>query len=560
MYLERYISTGKQRVIGTEREVFALRKDGSLFPMELSVSEVNVEGKRSFAGTIRDVSNRRKDEASLCLLDSIISSPNEAIFVRGIQGNVLQWNKGAELLYGYTAQEIIGRSANIIVPTKKISEYEDSIQHVIDGKEMQHLELNLLHKNGQKINVALAFSPVRDIKGQIAGIVVNSQDISRLKEVEQNLQRAKSYADKLIETANAMIILLDRNGNIELFNTAAEKITEYSSKEILGKNFFDLLIPEEQRSSMHKLHLQNISGYLHEEIEFPIITKTAKKRIITWRKSLFHRDHTVVGVLSFGIDVTEQRQQQELLRQAHSELEIRVKERTAELHLSNQILEKEIEDRQRAEETIASSLREKEVFLKEIHHRVKNNLQLVISILNLHIHDIDNEKSVDILSDIRDRMFAIAHLHETLYLSGNLVQVNIEEYLRGLVSNLIHSASEIAEVDVVFNVESVALNIDETLRCGLIVNELVLNSLKHAFFGRHKGLITISLSQKNKTSPLLISVLDDGIGLPQKSQFEKSRSIGFHLVEKLTEKLGGEVRYSNIPGACIEVSFIPEEH
>lgn len=381
-------------------------------------------------------------------------------------------------------------------------------------------------------------------------------------ELGASLERERRYRG-IIDSSLDAVVVISPLGSIEYFNPAAENLFGYLSDEVLGKNISELMASPEREKH---------DGYLERYIS------TGQRRIIGTERevfalrkngSLFPIELAVTEVvvgdkpLFAGVlrDVTEKRKQEQALRKTHAELEIRVKERTAELSLANQILEKEIQDRQRAEETIAATLREKEVFLKEIHHRVKNNLQLVISILNLHIHEMGENSGSDTLAEIRDRIFAIAHLHENLYQSGNLVQVRLEDYLRGLVANLIRSSTEL-NVDVTFDVQPVTLNVDETLRCGLIVNELVLNSLKHAFLGRTKGLISVAvaLAHDEQPKPLKIKVSDDGIGLPPEAQMKESRSIGFHLVEKLTEKLGGQVRYSNTPGACIEVSFIPEEH
>ncbi len=361
------------------------------------------------------------------------------------------------------------------------------------------------------------------------------------------------------------LIVIDRYGHIALFNTAAVKLFCYSEEEVLGKNV-SMLMPREE-AEHHDEHLERyistgkqriigtereVLGMRRDGTTFPIelaVTEVA-----------FKNERFFVGTIqNVSERRNEYRQQQQLLQKAHAELETRVKERTAELAMANQILEKEVQERKRAEEVIAATLREKEVFLKEIHHRVKNNLQLVISIVNLHMHRTGDDRAIDTLSEIRDRIYAIAHLHETLYQSGDLTKVNIEEYIRGLVTNLIHSSAEIDDVDVSYDIDSVSLNIDETLRCGLIINELVLNSLKHAFTGRLKGRIAISARKSSDNGEVSFTVSDDGVGLPKNPVHQESRSIGFHLVEKLTEKLGGTVRYSSTPGAKIEISFLPEK-
>lgn len=245
--------------------------------------------------------------------------------------------------------------------------------------------------------------------------------------------------------------------------------------------------------------------------------------------------------------------QEEMLRRSHDELEIRVQERTSELHRVNQELMGEIAERSRAEEALKVSLREKEVLLREIHHRVKNNLQIVSSILNLQGNYITDRKSLEMFADSQSRIKSIALIHELLYQNEDLAQTNFREYLYSLVTNLMRTYRVNSQINFDIDADPVHLSLDSAIHCGLIVTELVTNSLKYGFTGREEGTIFISI--KDRGDLFVLSVGDDGVGFPEDFDYRRSESLGLQLVNTLSEQIGGRLELEGGEGTKFTLAF-----
>jgi len=208
-----------------------------------------------------------------------------------------------------------------------------------------------------------------------------------------------------------------------------------------------------------------------------------------------------------------------------------------------------------AEERLKASLLEKEVLLREIHHRVKNNLQIISSLLNLQSRHIHDEPSLDMFQESRHRVRSMALVHEKLYRSGDMARIDFCEYLQSLANHLFMSYGvNSASVELDVDVKDVYLDINTSIPCGLIVNELVSNSLKHAFTGREKGRIRIVLQPENKNKFKLL-VSDDGVGLPRSLDVLNTDSLGLQLVTMLVEQLHGTLSIQRNQGTSFEIVF-----
>jgi len=191
-------------------------------------------------------------------------------------------------------------------------------------------------------------------------------------------------------------------------------------------------------------------------------------------------------------------------------------------------------ERKRMEEWIKASLKEKEVLLKEIHHRVKNNLQIISSLLNLQSEYIKDEQDLEIFKVSQNRIESMALIHEKLYQSEDLAQIDFSEYIRDLVASLFCSYElNLDAIELKINVEQIFLNIETAIPCGLIINELVLNSLKHAFPIGNSGEIYINLYE-NDENEIALTISDNGIGFSQDFDFRNTSSLGLQLVNALT--------------------------
>lgn len=216
---------------------------------------------------------------------------------------------------------------------------------------------------------------------------------------------------------------------------------------------------------------------------------------------------------------------------------------------------RDVTERKRAEGALRASLLEKEVLLKEVHHRVKNNLQVVSSLLSLRAGQTQSPEAQLALQDTEERIRSIALLHETLYRTGNLAQVDFPEYVESLCTHLCGTFGEVtARVKLERAVEPVALELDAAITCGLIINELVSNAFKYAFPNGRTGLITVALRYETPAR-IGLTVRDNGAGLPTGLDVTRTESLGLQLVQRLARKLGGTVTVQAAQGTIFHIGF-----
>jgi PAS domain S-box-containing protein len=254
-------------------------------------------------------------------------------------------------------------------------------------------------------------------------------------------------------------------------------------------------------------------------------------------------------------DITQRKYAEDELKNAYDQMENRVKERTAELSILNNTLQNEIIEHKKDEEKIISSLKEKEVLLKEIHHRVKNNMQIISSMLGLQSAYVNDNHLNDILKDSQNRIKSMALIHEKLYQSNNMANVDFNEYVNGLVKNLYYSYTINNEKIIVSSkIEKAAFNIDLAIPLGLIINELVSNSLKHAFPNDKQGQIDIVI-KSIENNMFELTVKDNGIGLSDNIDVNNTRTLGLNLVNALVSQIDGTLSITNDNGAEFKITF-----
>lgn len=315
--------------------------------------------------------------------------------------------------------------------------------------------------------------------------------------------------EAVVETAGDGIITADEFGRVESFNAAAERMFGYSAEEITGESVglflsageapFDVGLGEAVGSR------REASGRRKDGSAFPVELNA--------------------GEVDFGE------------RRIHT------------------LILRDITERKREEGEIKSSLREKEILLKEIHHRVKNNLQIISSLLNLQSGHIRDPRALEVFKEGQGRVRSMALIHEKLYQSDDLARVDFHEYISNLAAYLFRSY-EVNSGAVTLNVEAedVLLGVDTAIPCGLIINELVSNSLKHAFPAGTGGSINIRLRPAGPER-LTLAVSDDGVGLPPGFDARNTPSLGLQLVNTLARQLGGEVEVARGSGAEFKITF-----
>ncbi len=361
----------------------------------------------------------------------------------------------------------------------------------------------------------------KDEIGSMAGAVeVFRQNAIEKQAAEKELRKERDRSQNYLDIAGVMLVAIDKNQEVILINKKGCEILGYEQPEIIGQNWFDHFLPAEDRDAVKGVFDQLISGDAApvDYFENRILNQTGELRLVAWHNTIL-KDETnhIIGTLSSGEDIT---------------------------------------DRKNAQEQIKASLQEKEILLKEIHHRVKNNLQVISSLLRLQADAAGEYPHTDLFRESRNRIQSMALIHEALYRSGRLSQVDFAEYLRRVLDRLWRSYGvDRKEIVLTIDVEAVSLDLEEAIPCGLIINELISNSLKYAFPSGGKGEIRVHLHSVDEDELLLI-VGDNGVGLPADIDFKNTDTLGLHLVTILIEdQLHGRIDLDREGGAAYRMWF-----
>lgn len=367
----------------------------------------------------------------------------------------------------------------------------------------------LSYKSGEVGQLAQAFD-------EMAASMQTYQAKTRQSEMAilENEERYRTVA----ETASDGIITIDEESRICFVNRAAERIFGYPREEMIGQEV-TMLMPQHLRSVHH----------------------TAVNRYVeTGQRSRSWESVDLSGLQKSGQEVPIEISLGEFLKNGK--------------HFFTAII-RDVTDRKRAEEQIKASLREKEVLLQEIQHRVKNNLQLMSSLLHLQSGYIKDKQVLKMFQEYQTRVKSMALIHEQLYQSKDLARIDFDEYIQALAFNLFRSYGINSEdINLEMDMNDDLLDVDTAVPCGLMITELLSNSLKHAFPGGRKGKIWIELSS-DRDHGFILRVRDNGIGFPENLDFRDTNSLGLQLVNTLTAQLGGALELHRRDGTEFEIRF-----
>ncbi len=420
---------------------------------------------------------------------------------------------------------------------------------------MEAEEYDLLQHRDQLLVVNVKNTFITIIVGTLVSCIIFltvfyilDREIGERKKVEKAIRREMEFSDRLLNSSIDGIVAFDSECKFTLWNPGMESMTGINKSKTLGKSAFEVL-PFLKEIGEDKYYYETLKGnYVIAKDRWFYIPETGKEGYFeAYYSPIFDDSKNVVGGIAIMRDSTQRKYGLEALERTKEELERRVIERTAALSKVNEDLRKEITEKKKAEEQIKASLQEKTVLLREIHHRVKNNLQVISSLLNLQSGYIEDKKSLEIFRESQTRVRSMALIHEKLYQSKDLNKIEFSEYIKSLTKDLFSSYNiDFERINLITDMRGIYFEIDTAILCGLIINELVSNSLKHAFPGNRKGEIYIGLNKDNEHNYTLI-LKDNGIGFPPDINFRKTDSLGLQLVTTLTEQLGGKINL-NING------------
>jgi len=343
--------------------------------------------------------------------------------------------------------------------------------------------------------------------------------IGELEESEKKIKETRDFLENVINTSVDGIVIVDPQGILLRTNKALEKMIGYAEEELLGKHISELNCKEEE----------------HRKKGVEQAAQLFEKGFVEREESMWEKKDGTIFPSEFNMA---------LLKDGYGNI------------LGGVATARDITERRQAENLVKESLKEKEILLKEIHHRVKNNMQVISSLIKLQSSYIKDQHYIEIFKESQNRIKAMALIHEKLYQSKDLVNIDFSEYVKNLANGLIRSYGSGANtIGLKADIADVDLGVDAAMPCGLIINELVSNSLKHAFPNGKSGEIKISMHSINGSEIELI-VGDNGVGFPEDIDFRKTDSLGLQLVSTLTEgQLHGTVELKRDNGTEFKIKF-----
>ncbi len=354
-------------------------------------------------------------------------------------------------------------------------------------------------------------------------------DISHRKEVEDELRESEIRNRSLIDNIPD-IILVHQEGVIRYVNPAAIQGMGYTQDELINTPITRYIAPE-YIDTVKNAIVKRMDGVVIDPYEIEILMKSGARRNVVVRGTSisYFGSPSSLNVLT---DITEQKKIENSLRNFNEKLEVEVQRRTEELN---------------------KSLREKEVLLKEIHHRVKNNMQVVSSLLFVQARNVEEPKIRNILLESQNRIRSIALVHEELYQSTDFEKIDYSDYLKKIASHIFETFQvDLNQISLEISSNQVYIPIDKAVPCSLIVNELFSNSLKYSFPNGRVGWIKISLScDENYT----LVFEDNGIGIPDEISFDNVKTLGFHLIKGLIKQLNGTLLLYREGGTRYVITF-----
>lgn len=541
---------------GIKPPIFELRfkfADGSFPYVEFSVCPMFKDEK--VVGTLgigREIQKRKQMEQELKeakeRLEIIFDYGPDAILLTRIQdGFYIDSNKTFTKYTGFSRDDLEGKSTLDIDIWHNPKDREKLLREVQSKGYCHNLEVVVKSKDGTLRAIDMS-AEVITLKG-VPHLLSISRDIALRKNVEKALKDSEERYRLLIEQAADGIFVGDKNGNFVEVNSKGCELAGYSREELLKMNISEFFSAEENKRVPLRYDLLQKGKTVHNE---RMLTCKDGSLIPVEMNTKRMPDGTYQAIIR---NISDRRKAEEFLLKYQEELEKLVKKRTKELQRINTQLKKEISERQKSEELISHQLQEKEILLKEIHHRVKNNMQVIISLLNLHASTINDPQILDLYKESQNRIKSMALIHEKLYQSKDFSHIDFSDYLSSLAayfSQIYHF--ENTTVEIVTKAHKIPFEFDTAITLGLIVNELVSNSMKYAFKDQPKGKITIELKKTaGKTITLLLS--DNGCGLPKGINYKKTKSLGLQLVCTLTEQIDGTLTLNNKNGTHFKLVF-----
>jgi len=500
------------------------------------VSSINIirtsflENKRGYLNLLTSLKKQREDllmqnnelelirqglKKSEEIKSAILNGSIDGFLIVDQQGRIVEANDAYCSLLGYSKSQICRMNISDIEGVETSEDTAKHMQKVITSGNDRFETLHR-HRNGQLVDVELSVNYESSV-GEIFFSFV--RDISERKKAEESLRVSEEQYRSMAETSADAIWQLDVLGNIIFMNQAGCEIFGSTPKLMTNMNFQSLVT--EKYTSQAENYLRMAQGGQKVQGELYVYHGQGFTFPISFSMGVMRKNGKVSGITCISRDITDKRKEEE--------------------------------------DSLRKSLAEKECLLKEIHHRVKNNMQVISSLLSLQAEKVDNVEVKALVNDSRNRVRTMSLIHEMLYQNENISKIDFEHYINKLLRYLMDTFGTASNISFTVTAHDIFLPIDIAIPCGLLTTELVTNSLKYAFPHKKKGEIMVQMI-KDGNGHMAYTVKDSGVGLPENFDFTFSSTLGMSLIKSLSRQLGGVPRIYNDNGMCFSLFCKKDMH
>ncbi|HKK44160.1 MAG TPA: PAS domain S-box protein [Balneolaceae bacterium] len=491
--------TGQQDKTNFEIEMYS--KDGTLVNLSVHASALREDNGSliSVLTFIEDITEQKKTELRY---QRLFENANDGIFIMDAY-QFIECNDEVCNIFGCTKDDILGKTPMDFSP-----EYQpdgrpsrEKAQEKVDlalEENPQVFEWKHKKLDGTLIDVEVSLNRLELANKVYVQAIV--RDLTEQKKAQEQLRKNEQLFRKLFLKAPGAMIMVDKENRVKMVNQSFEELFGYTQEELIGQDLDEVIVAKNELESVPRMPGKEFKdGKFYSDVAR--YTKAGKKlHLLLGAIPVFLDDEPIAG---FGIyvDITEQKEYERKLQE---------------------------------------SVKEKQVLLEEIHHRVKNNLAIVSGLLQMQVLSVDDVRLTNFLQVSQLRIQSMAIVHEMLYQSKNLSEIQMDRYVERLVEQIADTLNpQHQDIEVHIESDKFVLNINQAIPCALIINELVTNSFEFAFEDRSMGTIEVLVSQKDDV--IEVEERDDGRGLPDNFDEMRKTSLGMSLIENLTKQLGTKI-------------------
>ncbi|WP_292486177.1 PAS domain S-box protein [Methanohalobium sp.] len=522
---------GKQRFKSVH-----VTNNGDKIPVEINSTLINYGGKTAVLSVARDITESKNTEKLIQRKieeqNALLSSTPAYVFLKDNELNYLTANDAFYKLVGLSVENIKGKNDFDLFPEKEAEKFRsDDISVMESRKPIYNFEETYITLKGEKGWALTSKVPYFDVEGNVIGIVGSSLDITERKRMYDKLEKSEYEKRVILNSTSEIIMYHDLEGKILWCNKATSKFTGLNCSDLIGQYCYNMLYNKSEICDNCPINEIVKTGKHHEyTVNFTNSILYVKKDPVR------NTSGDIIGIISVANDITEKIKTEEKLQEYAEELE-----------KINRDLEHRVREQTR---DIIDAERTREL---ELHHRIKNNLQVISSLLNLQSEKFTDEEVKDAFIDTQNRVKSMSLVHNKLYQTSGLENVNLKDYVEDFVDHLI-GLYDSSNITINIDVQDIYLGIDTIIPLGMLINELLSNSLKHAFLGDEQGEVYVGLYQNEEGTCKLI-VADDGKGFSEDIDIEEPDTLGLQLVNSLVDQIDGVLEVETINGSKFVIVF-----